>query len=110
MVRVDIKGWFTTYKTLKSGERREYHYHRVTLRRLNGKPGSPEFIADYATAEKLIRDRLAGEKDCDLARSLPSWKKYQGREHESIRIRKSKSPRHRDTGNLSLVPSSFRMI
>lgn len=60
MVRVDIKGWFTTYKTLKSGERREYHYHRVTLRRLNGKPGSPEFIADYATAEKLIRDRLAG--------------------------------------------------
>ena len=60
MVRVDIKGWFTTYKTLQSGERREYHYHRVTLRRLNGKPGSPEFIADYATAEKLIRDRLAG--------------------------------------------------
>ena len=34
MVRVDIKGWFTTYKLLKSGERREYHYHRVTLRRL----------------------------------------------------------------------------
>jgi integrase len=32
----------------------------VTLRRLNGKSGSPEFIADYATAEKLIRDRLAG--------------------------------------------------
>jgi integrase len=60
VVRVDIKGWFTTYKTLKSGERREYHYHRVTLRRLNGKPGSPEFIADYAAAEKLIRDRLAG--------------------------------------------------
>jgi integrase len=60
VVRVDIKGWFTTYKTLKSGERREYHYHRVTLRRLNGRPGSPEFIADYAAAEKLIRDRLAG--------------------------------------------------
>jgi integrase len=60
VVRVDIKGWFTTYKTLKSGERREYHYHRVTLRRLSGKPGSPEFIADYAAAEKLIRDRLAG--------------------------------------------------
>lgn len=52
MVRVDIKGWFTTYKTLQSGERREYHYHRVTLRRLNGKPGSPEFIADYANRRK----------------------------------------------------------
>jgi integrase len=59
VVRVDIKGWFTTYKTLKSGERREYRYHRATLRRLNGKPGSLEFIADYAAAEKLIRDRLA---------------------------------------------------
>ena len=60
MVRVDIKGWFTTYKNLKSGERAEYHYHRATGMRLNGKPGSPEFIADYAAAEKLIRDRLAG--------------------------------------------------
>src|SRR5262245_1529214 len=28
--------------------------------RLHGKPGSPEFIADFAAAEKLIRDRLAG--------------------------------------------------
>jgi hypothetical protein len=30
VVRVDIKGWFTTYKILKSGERAEYHYHRAT--------------------------------------------------------------------------------
>jgi len=60
VVRVDIKGWFTTYKNLKSGERTEYHYHRATGARLHGKPGSPEFIADYAAAEKLIRDRLAG--------------------------------------------------
>jgi integrase len=60
VVRVDIKGWFTTYKTLKTGERREYHYHRATLRRLSGKPASSEFIAAYAAAEKLIRDRLAG--------------------------------------------------
>jgi hypothetical protein len=58
--RVNLKGWFTTYKNLKSGERAEYHYHRATGMRLNGKPGSPEFIADYAAAEKLIRDRLAG--------------------------------------------------
>jgi integrase len=58
--RVNLKGWFTTYKNLKSGDRAEYHYHRATGMRLNGKPGSPEFIADYAAAEKLIRDRLAG--------------------------------------------------
>jgi hypothetical protein len=60
VVRVDVKGWFTTYKNLKSGERREYYYHRATGTRLQGKPGSPEFIADYAGAEKMIRDRLAG--------------------------------------------------
>src|SRR5215475_3058519 len=60
VVRVDIKGWFTTYKNLKSGERAKYHYHRATGIRLHGKPGSPEFIAGYAAAEKLIRDRLAG--------------------------------------------------
>ena len=60
MVRVDIKGWFTTYKNLRNGERAEYHYHRATGMRLNGKPGSPEFVVDYAAAEKLIRDRLAG--------------------------------------------------
>jgi integrase len=60
VARVNIKGWFTTYKTLKTGERAEYHYHRATGMRLNGKPGSSEFIADYAAAEKLIRDRLTG--------------------------------------------------
>jgi hypothetical protein len=58
--RVDIKGWFTTYKNLKSGERAKYYYHRATAIRLHGKPRSPEFIAGYAAAEKLIRDRLAG--------------------------------------------------
>ncbi len=61
MVRADIKGWFPTYKVLKkSGERRAYYYHRATGARLNGKPGSSEFIADYAAAEKLIRNRLKG--------------------------------------------------
>jgi len=60
VVRVDIKGWFTTYKNLRNGERAEYHYHRATGMRLNGKPGSPEFVVDYAAAEKVIRDRLAG--------------------------------------------------
>jgi hypothetical protein len=60
VARINIKGWFTTYKKLKSGQRAEYHYHRATGARLNGKPGSPEFIADYAAAEKPMRDRHAG--------------------------------------------------
>ena len=60
VVRANIKGVFATYKTLKDGTRRTYWYHRETGERLHGEPGSPEFIADFASAENLIRDRLAG--------------------------------------------------
>jgi integrase len=60
VIRVDLKGWFPTYKTRKSGERVVYYYHRATGRRLHGRPGSREFIADYAEAEKLLRDGLVG--------------------------------------------------
>ena len=60
VVRANIKGVFSTYKTLRDGIRRTYWYHRETGERLHGEPGSPEFIADLAAAEKLIRDRLAG--------------------------------------------------
>jgi integrase len=60
VVRVDLKGWFTTYKKLRNGNRAEYHYHRSTGRRLHGEPGSPQFIEDFAAAEKLLTDRLAG--------------------------------------------------
>src|SRR5262245_42528900 len=64
VVRARIDGVFCTYKDIKTGERAgervAYWYHRATGRRLHGKPGSPEFIADYAAAEKLIRERLAG--------------------------------------------------
>ncbi|MGB8092673.1 MAG: tyrosine-type recombinase/integrase [Pseudolabrys sp.] len=60
MVRANIKGVFATYKTLKDGTRRAYWYHRETGERLRSEPGSPEFIANLAAAEKLTRDRLAG--------------------------------------------------
>jgi hypothetical protein len=60
VVRADIKGVFPTYKTLRDGARRTYWYHRATGKPLRGNPGSPEFIADYAAAEKLLRDRHAG--------------------------------------------------
>ena len=39
MVRVNLKGWFPTYKRLKDGTRRAYYYHRATMMRLNGEPG-----------------------------------------------------------------------
>ena len=60
MVRANIKGVFATYKTLKDGTRRAYWYHRETGERLRSEPGSPEFIANLAAAEKLTRDQLAG--------------------------------------------------
>jgi integrase len=60
MVRARLEGVFPTYKTLKDGSRRTYWYHRATGKRLQGSPGSAEFIADYAAAERLIRDRHAG--------------------------------------------------
>jgi len=44
----------------RAGERVQYHYHRATGARLNGQPGSPEFVADFAAAEKLVRNRLVG--------------------------------------------------
>jgi integrase len=60
MVRARLEGVFPTYKTLKDGSRRTYWYHRATGKRLHGNPGSAEFVADYAGAEKLSRDRHAG--------------------------------------------------
>lgn len=60
VVRANIEGVFPTYKNLKDGTRRTYWYHRATGKRLHGEPGSPDFIADFAAAEKLIRDRHAG--------------------------------------------------
>jgi integrase len=60
VVRANIRGVFPTYKTPKDGTRRTYWYHRATGSRLHGEPGSSEFIADLAAAEKLMRNRLAG--------------------------------------------------
>jgi hypothetical protein len=39
---------------------RLYYYHRATGLPLSGKPGSPEFLSDYAAAEKTMLDRHAG--------------------------------------------------
>jgi hypothetical protein len=60
MVKVDIKGVFPTYKTLADGTVRTYWYHRATRKRLHGEPGSPQFMADDAAAEKLLINRHAG--------------------------------------------------
>jgi integrase len=69
MVRAEIAGVFPTYKTLKDGTRRTYWYHRATGRRLHGKPGSAEFIADLARAEEFLKSRLNGENFVGLIRA-----------------------------------------
>jgi integrase len=69
MVRADISGVFPTYKILRDGTRKTYWYHRATGQRLNGKPGSPEFIADLARAEAFLKSRLNGDNFIGLVRA-----------------------------------------
>lgn len=71
MVRDDFRprGIFHTYKTLSDGTRKTYWYHRATMQRLNGAPGSAEFIADLARAEEFMKSRLNGENFIGLIRA-----------------------------------------
>lgn len=57
---VRLKGINTVTKTLAGGTKVRYHYHRASGRRLSGAPNSPEFIEDFAEAEKSVRDRSSG--------------------------------------------------
>src|SRR6516164_3924624 len=45
---------------LAGGETKTYYYHRATGTKLNGLPGSPEFFASLAAAEKSQQQRNAG--------------------------------------------------
>lgn len=55
-MRVRLKGINSITKTLASGERLTYHYAWKGGPRLDGKPGSPEFVASYnaAVAQRII--------------------------------------------------------
>ena len=54
-MRVQLKGIHTTTKRLADGSRRTYYYLGKNGPRLEGKPGSPEFLASYqaAAAQKV---------------------------------------------------------
>jgi integrase len=69
MIRAEIAGVFATYKTLRDGSRKTYWYHRATGQRLNGAPGSAEFIADLARAEQFMKSRLNGDNFIGLVRA-----------------------------------------
>jgi integrase len=69
VVRVRLEGINTVRKRLAGGLVKIYHYHRATGLRLNGVPGSPEFITSYGEAEKMMRERHAGESFNALVRN-----------------------------------------
>ena len=59
-MRVHLKGINTVRKRLADGTVRVHRYHRATGHPLPGEPGSPEFMAAFADAERTITDRLQG--------------------------------------------------
>lgn len=54
-MRVKLKGVNTVKKRLSNGGVARYYYFRATGAKLEGEPGSPEFIASYARAEQQSR-------------------------------------------------------
>lgn len=59
-MRARLKGINTVRRTLATGEIATYYYHRASGRRLDGKPGAPEFLASIAAAEASLRNRTSG--------------------------------------------------
>src|SRR6266508_1486311 len=60
-MRARLPGINTVRKVLADGSARYYYYHRHTRTRLSGAPGSAEFVASFATAEKKLLERDAGQ-------------------------------------------------
>lgn len=59
-MRVRMQGVNTVHAKLSGGNQVTYYYHRATGVRLDGKPGSPEFILSFALAEEKTRNRNTG--------------------------------------------------
>jgi integrase len=57
VVSVKLKGVNKVRRKLANGSVRVHYYHRATGLPLRGKPGSVEFIASYAEAERQARER-----------------------------------------------------
>lgn len=68
-MRVRLHGINRVRRVLATGERRTYHYHRATGRRIDGAPGSAEFVASWQAAEKSIAstDRHRGTLNAWIA-------------------------------------------
>lgn len=66
-MKVKIKGVNTVKKVLADGSIRVHYYHRASGKPLEGRPGTPLFLASIAGAEKAMRDRT-GETFAGLIR------------------------------------------
>lgn len=56
MIRVNLKGINRVKRRLADGVTRVYFYHRATGIRLEGPPGSAEFVASWQAAEATTKD------------------------------------------------------
>lgn len=63
VTRINLPGINRITRTLAGGERRRYFYHRATGQRLDGRPGSAEFIESWQRAEAAVKstDRYSGQ-------------------------------------------------
>jgi integrase len=84
-MRVALKGINTVRKRLSSGRVARYYYHRETGARLEGEPGSPEFVASYSRAEQLVRDRHTTGVFASLVRDYMRSPEFQTQLADSTR-------------------------
>src|SRR5208337_4419589 len=74
-VRVRLRGIKVVRRRHVDGTEATHRYHRATGRRLEGEPGSPEFIESYAAAERSTRERDRGTLT-DLIRRFEGTPEY----------------------------------
>jgi integrase len=74
-MRLKAKGINVVRARLASGEIKTYYYHRATGTALKGVPGSAEFLASYADAERSNQRRNAGTL-AGLVRDFESTKQW----------------------------------
>lgn len=77
-MRVVLRGIHKVRRKLSDGTVRIYYYHRATGRRIEGVPGSPEFLKAYNAAQSIGADRLEGTVAGLIRRfrQSPEWAGY----------------------------------
>ena len=77
-MRVRLEGINPVRKRRPDGSWKYYYYHRATSIRLNGEPGSAEFVTSFTDAEKTTRHRSVGSVNA-LMRNYTGSVEFQGK-------------------------------